>query len=295
MFRETLFFTSPAFLSIQDKQLKIRLRETQVIQTKCIEDLGMVVLESQSITITQAVLGAFAAHKVIVVICDRKKMPAALQFPLDMHTMQRAILEKQLRASRPLQKQLWKQLIQAKIQNQTALLQRLAFVPATMPNPKKVQVGDIDNQEAQASRVYWNCLWGFDFKRDRYGFPPNNLLNYGYILLRAATARALVGAGLLPILGIHHHNQYNSFCLADDLMEPYRPFVDDLVYELFIKEQRTTLDVATKARLLTLLQTQVKLRKTKTNIQIALQKTATSFAQCLADERRKLCLPQFIQ
>lgn len=249
MIKKTLYFGNPAYLSLRNGQLVIKLPEVerndslpeaikrQADVTRPIEDIGVVVLDHKQITITSGTLEALLENNCAVITCDSKSMPVGLMLPLCGNTTQNERFRKQLEASLPLKKQMWQQTIQTKIRNQAQILAQCTgeetkcmFVWAN-----NVRSGDPDNLEARAAAYYWKTLFADveDFTRDRDGLPPNNLLNYGYAILRAVVARGLVSSGLLPTLGIHHHNRYNAYCLADDIMEPYRPYVDRLVYSLF--------------------------------------------------------------
>ena len=237
MIKRTLFFGNPAYLSLRNEQLVVKLTDAQtqeeITKTVPIEDVGVVVLEDRQITITNGALDALLKNNCAVVTCNEKHMPTGLLLPLEGHTLQSERFAQQIEASLPLRKQLWQQTVQAKIRNQGVLLKRLysAENRCMMAWANDVKSGDSENLEGRAAAYYWKYMFPNDevFKRDREGDAPNNLLNYGYAILRAVVARALVASGLLPTLGIHHHNRYNAYCLADDIMEPYRPYVDEVV------------------------------------------------------------------
>ena len=194
-----------------------------------------------------------------------------------------------------LQKQLWQQIIKAKLWNQSHLLELVGQDGQALRQiVKTVKSGDSSNREAWGAKLYWANMFGEEFSRDRAGALPNAALNYGYAILRAAVARALAGAGLLPTLGIHHKNRYNAYCLADDVMEPYRPFVDWLVVDLYeelmeagelLKEHRQ--------QLLQLLYMDVLMEEKMRPLNVALQHSTYALAQCFAGERRKLLYAQF--
>ena len=242
MIKKTLYFGNPAYLSLRNGQLVIRLPEVEkaelpdivkqeTVRTIPIEDIGVVVLDNKQITITQGALAELVANSAAVITCDNKCMPTGMLLPLSGNTLHQERFRNQIEASIPLRKQLWQQTVKAKIENQAYCLQKntsKSFVPLHVL-ARKVRSDDADNHEAQAAAYYWKNIFFEGFTRDKEGVPPNNLLNYGYAILRAVIARALVGSGLLPVYGIHHHNRYNAYCLADDIMEPYRPFVDDIV------------------------------------------------------------------
>ena len=235
MIKKTLYFGNPAYLSLCNEQLVIRLPEVEKAnlpetikqestRTIPIEDIGVMVLDNKQITITQGVLAALLNNTVTVITCDNKRMPTGMLLPLSGNTLHQERFRNQIEAAVPLRKQLWQQTVKAKIENQAFCLQKntsKSFAPLHVL-ARSVRSDDADNNEAQAAAYYWKNIFPNlpDFTRDKEGTPPNNLLNYGYAILRAVIARALVGSGLLPVYGIHHHNRYNAYCLADDIMEP---------------------------------------------------------------------------
>jgi len=221
MIKRTLYFGNPAYLKTKDEQLVIELQETGEVKSAPIEDIGILILDHQQITITQAVLVKLLANNTAIITCDNTHHPVGLQLSLDGHTLQSQKFKVQIEASVPLKKQLWQQTITAKITNQANLLKQERIENKYMLNLAQcVKSGDSDNSEARAAVYYWKNIFPdfLQFRRERYGPPPNNLLNYGYAILRAIVARSLVSSGLLPTLGIHHRNQYNAYCLADDIM-----------------------------------------------------------------------------
>lgn len=242
MIKRTLYFGNPAYLSMRNAQLVIHLPDANGMDdrtgnnTIAIEDIGIVILDHKQITITHGLMEALLANNAALITCDSSRMPVGLMLPLSGNTTQSERFQAQIDASLPLQKQLWQQTIQAKIENQAYVLSktRKAVVKNMLAWVDNVKSGDSDNLEARAAAYYWANIFPDipEFRRGREGVPPNNLLNYGYAILRAVVARSLVASGLLPTLGIHHHNRYNAYCLADDIMEPYRPFVDKLVIEI---------------------------------------------------------------
>jgi CRISP-associated protein Cas1 len=308
MIKKTLCFTNPAYLSLRDAQLVIRLPEVQkasglsddfkksVEQTRPIEDIGVVVLDHKQITITSGALEALLENNSAVITCDSRSMPVGLLLPLVGNTTQNERFRNQLTASLPLQKQLWQQTVQYKIRNQAYVLSENTNAEIRcMENwTKSVRSGDPDNYEARAAAYYWKNLFGHidGFIRDRNGVPPNNLLNYGYAILRAVIARSLVASGLLPTLGIHHHNRYNAYCLADDIMEPYRPCVDRLV--CYITEQygdNVELSKDIKAELLSIPTLDVSIDGKKSPLMIAAAQTTASLSKCFCGELRKIAYP----
>lgn len=309
MIKKTIYFGNPAYLSLRDKQLVIKFPEVEKSEsipdsfkkrsevTKPIEDLGVVVLDNKQITVTSGVLEALLENNCAVIICDSKKMPVGLMLPLYGNTTQNERFRKQIEASLPLKKQLWQQTIRIKINNQASVLfdctgreMRCMRVWAN-----DVRSGDPDNLEARAAAFYWKNLFAMidGFTRDREGVPPNNLLNYGYAVLRAIVARGLVISGLLPTLGIHHHNRYNAYCLADDIMEPYRPYIDELVFkliEMYGPGPELTPDI--KAKMLTIPTLEVKIGGKRRPLMVAVGQTTASLYKCFAGELRRISYPE---
>ena len=296
MLKRTLFFSNPCRLSVKDKQMVVIMTETGETKTAAVEDLGFVVLEHQQISISLPLIDELTKNNVAVVFCDRTYHPSSMLLNLNGHHLQQELFSQQIAATVPLKKNLWKQTVEAKIKNQARLLKIL------MKDEKKVawfaenvKSGDSDNREGAAARAYWPILFGTEFTRERYGHPPNNMLNYAYAVLRAAVARALAGSGLLATLGIHHHNRYNAFCLADDIMEPYRPFVDGLVYRLNDTINDTTeLTTEIKLELITILTADVKLGGQTRPLMVALSSTTASLARCFMGEVKRISYPKLI-
>lgn len=295
MIKRTLFISNPYLLSLKDKQLHVSERGGMVIKTAPIEDIGFLVLDHPQISFTMKLVEKLNENNVATVFCDSKHMPSSMLLPLDAHHIQNELFRAQISASEPLKKNLWKQTIEAKIKNQSFLLDKLGKSSSHLKAiARSVKSGDSDNREGFAARIYWISLFGNEFIRDRYGLPPNPFLNYGYILLRSAVARSLAGSGLLATLGIHHRNRYNAFCLADDIMEPYRPYVDQIACELDEKYPFTTiLEKEHKAELLQLMTVDVKIGENKRPLMIALSQTTASLARCFAGETRNVVYPVF--
>ena len=295
MIKRTLFFSSPCKLNTKDNQLFIENRETGELNQAPIEDLGFVVFDNPAIIITQNLIQRFSENNVAVVFCDSRHHPSSMLLHLDTNNIQTEIFNAQINAKEPLKKQLWQQTIKTKIKNQAAVLNYIGKKGSPLTSiSKKVLSGDTSNIEARAARIYWKSLFGKDFTRDRYGLPPNNALNYGYAILRAAVARALAGSGLLPALGIHHKNRYNSFCLADDIMEPYRPFVDIEVYRLHKQiEDAEELNKELKAELLNILTVDIFINKKKSPLMVGLSQTTASLGKCFKGKSKKIQYPVF--
>jgi CRISPR-associated protein Cas1 len=337
MIKRTLYFGNPAYLSMRNAQLVIHLPDANGMDDKAgnntipIEDIGVVVLDHKQITITHGLMESLLANNSAVITCDSSRMPVGLLLPLSGNTTQSERFQAQIDASLPLLKQLWQQTIQAKIENQAHVLKtkRGAVVKNMLVWANDVKSGDSDNLEGRAAAYYWANMFPMipEFRRGREGITPNNLLNYGYAILRATVARALVSSGLLPTLGIHHHNRYNAYCLADDIMEPYRPFVDKLVVEIFDDayiqwvnkslgnqtstpteqllaadntpsyndetefEMELTKDV--KAKLLGIPVLDVTINGQRSPLMIAVSQTTASLARCYLGEIRKITYPEF--
>lgn len=292
MLKQTLVFTNPFRLSLKNAQLVAASKEMpEEVRTIPIEDVGMVMIENQMVSVTMPLLNELVDAGVAVVLCDKKGLPHAMLQNLDGHNLQGEFLRNQVEVGEVLRKQLWKQIIEAKIRNQSALLEKLHGRGALLkPYYMNVKSGDSDNREGLAARLYWGTLFGTDFTRSREGDDINALLNYGYTVLRAATARALVSAGLTPSLGLFHHNRSNAFPLADDLMEPYRPFVDEIVFRLCIEGQMEV-NKETKMELIGVLTCDTFFPKVTRPLQIGLSMTMASLAKCYAGTQKNLSLP----
>lgn len=291
MIKQTLFFSTPVRLSLKNYQIVISWKDCDDKITRPIEDIGCVVLENQMISITLPLLNELVKNNVAVILCDNKMMPTSMLQNLDANTTQAESLKFQLAVTDPMKKQVWKQIIESKIKNQAAVL-ALAGKNKDILKPyyNNVKSGDSDNREGLAAKIYWNSLLGNSFKREREGCSPNSLLNYGYSILRAAVARALLGSGLLPNLGIFHKSRYNAFPLADDVMEPYRPFVDEIVYRLY-ENRITELNKESKSEIMRVLNCDVNIGKVKRPLQIALTMTTASLVKYYTGEIKKLSLP----
>jgi len=288
----------PAHLATQHKQFLIKRNNAVVGSVPC-EDLGMVVVDHPGTTYSHAALTALADSDAVLVICGRNHLPAAVMLPLADHSQVVWRINDQIAVKKPVQKKLWKQVVQAKIRAQAGNLpEESAAHKKLRAYAAEVRSGDTTNREAQAARVYWaHWLLHPDrnvsdevFRRQREGVSPNSLLNYGYAILRAAVARALVSSGLMPSLGIQHSHRSNAFCLADDLMEPLRPMVDARVRELYW-EGRTELDQETKASLLELLAAEVVTNGKSGPLMVALHTLTSSLARCYEGVCQKLEIP----
>jgi CRISPR-associated protein Cas1 len=301
MIKRTLHFGNPAYLSKHNEQLLIelpcapKLGEKDNKRSVPIEDIGVVILDNQQITITQAALAALLQNNAAIITCNDTHHPVGLFLPLDGHDIQSERFRHQIEATEPLKKQLWQQTVTAKILNQAAILNARGIETDNLLRwAKEVRSGDPDNFEGRAAAYYWRYLFGADanFFRRREGEPPNNLLNYGYAILRAMVARGLVSSGLLPTLGIHHRNKYNAYCLADDIMEPYRPYVDKMVCEIVDDgEDFEFITPELKARLLGIATRDVHIDKETNPLMVGLQRTTASLAKCYDGASRKILYP----
>lgn len=300
MLKRTLYFANPYYLSTRNEQLIIRKKESDVQNERSIpiEDIGFLLLDDPQVSISQVAIQKLIFHNIAVIYCDEKHLPSAMLLPFEGNDRQNERFRLQLETSEPLRKQLWQQTIKAKIENQAIVLEHHKETSGRLRTLiKEVASGDSSNREGVAARYYWSKLFNdyiTDFQRDRYGNYPNNLLNYGYAILRAATARAIVSVGLHCTLGINHHNRNNAFCLADDLMEPYRPFVDNQVAEIVAIEHPKFVEEisqAHKQKLLALLANDTDFGEMRSPLMIALQRSATSLLKCYEGEIRKIAYP----
>lgn len=307
MIKKTLYFGSPAYLSLRNSQLVIKLPEIEKAVslpdeikkeaevTKPIEDIGVIVLDNKQITVTSGILEALLENNCAIISCDSKGMPTGLMLPLYGNTTQNERFHYQITSSQPLKKQLWQQTIQAKINNQATILNHCLGEEYKCMRiwANNVKSGDPENLEARAASFYWKTLFAdiTGFTRDREGIAPNNLLNYGYAILRAVVARSLVASGLLPTLGIHHHNRYNAYCLADDIMEPYRPYVDKLVFTCY-KNGGNSLTTESKTELLSIPVIDVIVKDKRSPLMVAVGQTTASLYKCFSGESRRILYPE---
>ena len=300
MIKRTLYFGNPAYLSYRLKQMVIRLvaddpgDHNEQVRTVPVEDIGVVVIDHQQVTLTSGLMAALLEENVALITCDSKHIPTGLMQPLQGHSSQNERFRNQLDASLPLKKQLWQQTVECKIRNQAAVLKYVTGEDAKnmLAWAAAVKSGDSENLEGRAAAFYWKNVFETRFVRDQFGEYPNNFLNYGYAILRAIVARALVASGMLPLLGIHHHNKYNDYCLADDIMEPYRPFVDRLVLNVmdeFPEEEELTKNI--KARLLTIPVLDVTIGGHKSPLMVAVSTTTSSLYKCFSGICRKIVYP----
>lgn len=309
----------PTHLCVRDRQLWLLRKEDDegrkslpahppnLMASIPTEDIGMVLVDEGRTTYTHAALAELVDRGAVVVVCGRDHLPSGLLLPLGEHTEVVWRLKDQIRAKRPLRKQLWKSIIRAKIAAQAAALRECSDDPrpcaaadAIAAMSRLIKSGDTENHEAQAARVYWSAWLGGPAPSSGAAFirdggnpsapPPNNFLDYGYAVLRAAVARALVGSGLLPALGIKHRNRSNAFCLADDLIEPLRPMVDVRARALYERGERG-LSQPNKAVFLTMLTATVRDGTGEGPLMVALHRYAASLATCYAKGIDELDIP----
>ena len=288
--------------SITTKNLQLIIKSEMRESTIPIEDIGFIVLDHQEIYLSLPAMNLLVENNTSIIICGKNHLPNAMLLNLNSHHIQQEVFKYQINASVPLKKQLWQQTVVEKITNQGLLLHKITSKPNTLNFlASKVLSGDTTNMEGVAAQHYWKSFFDMsdseltkqiDFKRERFGDYPNNFLNYGYAVLRAATARALSGSGLLNTLGIHHKSKYNAFALADDIMEPFRPLVDEKVYDIMQRYDEQELNTTIKAELLQVLTRTVYFKDEKSPLMVALQKTASSLQQCFMGKRKKIKYPK---
>jgi CRISP-associated protein Cas1 len=297
MIKRTLFFGNPAYLSTKNEQILISYPDKELeTKTVPIEDIGVIVLENQQITITNGLLEKLINNNVALINCDKTHMPIGLLMPLNGHTEQSERFKHQINASIPLKKNLWQQTISAKITNQAGLLKEKDIPCRKMEIwAKEVTSGDALNHESRAAVFYWANLFKInDFNRNPDGKAPNNLLNYGYAILRGITARAIVSSGMLPTMGIFHRNKYNAYCLADDIMEPYRPYVDLIVTHIIETEDNIDeLTIEIKKQLLKIASIDVVIDGKNSPLMVAMSRTTNSLNDCFDGTARKILYPVF--
>lgn len=291
MIKRTILIENKSSISTKNLQLVIKseIRESTIP----IEDIGFLVLDNAEIFISMPAMNLLIENNTSVIICGKNHLPNGMFLNLNSHHIQQEIFKKQIEASMPLKKQLWQQTIIEKIRNQGLLLEKIAKKKNQFEFlASKVLSGDTTNMEGVAAQQYWKNFFEISFKRERFGDYPNNFLNYGYAILRAATARSLSGSGLLNTLGIHHKSKYNAFALADDIMEPFRPIVDQKVAYIMERYDEQELNTLIKSELLQILTQTVYFKEEKSPLMVALQKTASSLQQCYTGDRKQIKYPK---
>jgi CRISPR-associated protein Cas1 len=324
MIKRTLFFSNPTHIYKKNEQLcfainrKNETEDEKEVVTIPIEDIGVIVLDNKQITLSHAVMDALLQNNAAIITCNDQHMPSGMYLNLDGHHIQTEKFKAQLEASEPLKKQLWQQTVSAKLKNQAKLLWQLSASSALrmlvtkekenayvqqladgakwlLAFAKDVKSGDADNHEARGAAIYWQSLFPqeMNFKRDRFGEPPNHLFNYGYSILRGVVARGLVASGALPTLGIFHRNKYNAYCLADDIMEPYRPYVDRIVYRIMAGgEKWQELTPSLKKHFLEIPAIDIVIDNEQSPLMVGLQRTTAGLIKCYEGKARKMIYPE---
>jgi CRISPR-associated protein Cas1 len=294
MIKRIIEISNPAYVSCKDSQMVIERTGLETASIP-IEDVGILILDHPQITFTQVLMSWCAENNTAVLICDKRHLPAGLVLPFEGNNIHSKTIAMQIKISEPVRKRLWQAIVRAKIRAQAKALGKATGEPGPLPRlAERVRSGDPDNKEAQASRIYWQRLFGKDFRRDPDGRGANILLNYGYAVVRASMARAIVSTGLHPSLGLHHCNQYNSFCLADDLLEPVRPAVDLLVYEIVghapLFEPELTQE--NKRALLDVLRSSMRINGRKLPLITALHHYAAGIRKVMCGEEKEAVFPE---
>jgi CRISPR-associated protein Cas1 len=284
--------TAGARLSVAHRQLVIERPEQEKRTLPC-EDIGVLVVDHPQTSYTHSVFTTLLEEGAAIVLCGANHLPAGLLLPFDAHTTQTERHRAQAEAGEGVKNRAWQLIVAAKLRQQAAVLSHYTDGDAGLSEiARRVRSGDPDNLEAVAAQRYWPRLFGPDFRRLRDGPPPNNLLNYGYAVVRAAVARAIAAAGLIPTLGIHHRNRGNPFCLADDLMEPYRPYVDWRTKQIFAEGQVSKdLDRPAKAAMLSLFNETVVVGGRRSPLLLAIQASAASLCRMLTENGKDLAMP----
>ncbi|MDY3521784.1 type II CRISPR-associated endonuclease Cas1 [Riemerella anatipestifer] len=298
MLYRSVYIGNPAYLKLKDQQMKIICPETKVEKGSIsIEDLGLLMLDHFQITISHQLIQKLMGNNVVVISCDVHHLPHGIMLPLYGHSEYSERIKYQLEASEPLKKNLWKQVVESKINNQSEVLKRLGnYYEPMLEYKEQVKSGDTTNMEGIAAQHYWKYLIAPDFLRERFGDSPNQFFNFGYAVLRSIVARAIVETGLLPVLGIFHKNKYNPYCLADDLMEPYRPFVDFLVMEwLRNHPESEELTKEFKAFMLNIAILDVRVENKLRPLIVAVKASVVSVYKCYTGEKRQIAVPEFYE
>lgn len=297
MLYRSIYIGNPAHLKLKDEQMKVICPETKLEKGSIpVEDIGLVMLDHFQITVSHQLIQKLMGNNVVLISCDALHLPHGIMLPLNGHSEHSERIKYQIEASEPLKKNLWKQVIESKIENQTEVLkQRGCFFEPMLQYKKEIKSGDTTNMEGIAAQHYWKHLISTDFLRERFGQSPNLFFNFGYTVLRSIVARAVVETGLLPVLGIFHRNKYNAYCLADDLMEPYRPWVDRIVMQWIDNHpQDEELNKEFKAFMLNIATADVQIENKTRPLIVAVKTTIVSLYKCYTGEKRQLSLPEML-
>ena len=295
MLYRSIYIGNPAYLKLKDKQLKVTNPETKEEKGSIpIEDIGLLMLDHYQITLSNQLIQELMKNNVILISCDERHLPLAGMLPFSGNTLFSERVKTQIEVSEPLKKQLWKQTVECKIQNQLKVLEQLGKYAYPMYEYlKEVKSGDTTNMEGIAAQHYWKYLIDNDFLRDRFGDYPNPFFNFGYGVFLSIIARALVDTGLLLVLGIFHRNKYNPYCLASDIMEPYRPIADLLVMKwLQLHPEKQSLDKESKTFLLQIATQDVNIEKLVRPLIVGVKMTASSLLKCYTGEKRQISYPE---
>lgn len=291
----SIYIGNPAYLKLKDKQLKVTDPETKEEKGSVpIEDIGLLMLDHYQITLSHQLIQEMMKNNVILISCDERHLPLAGMLPFSGNTLFSERVKVQMEVSEPLKKQLWKQTVECKIKNQLKVLEQFGKYATPMYEYlKQVKSGDTTNMEGIAAQHYWKYLIDSDFLRDRFGDGPNPFFNFGYGVLLSIVARSLVDTGLLLVLGIFHRNKYNPYCLASDIMEPYRPIVDLQVMKwLELHPEKQNLDKESKAFLLQIATKDVTIEKLVRPLIVGAKMTASSLVKCYTGEKRQISYPE---
>ncbi len=294
MIGKTYYIENPAYLNVELDQLVIRQTEGSK-ETRPLDDAGMLIIDHHQVTLTSPLLQILSQNQVGLVVCNQKHLPCGIWLPLSGHIQTGGRSRTQLESKKPLNKQLWQVIVRAKIINQGSALKKRKRPSAILEKLSlAIRSGDTTNGEATAAAYYWKnwCPEIEDFRRDPEGEPPNNLLNFGYAVLRSMAARYLIGSGLWPVYGIFHRNQYNHLPLADDIMEPFRPFLDDLVLDILEENPQVALDYSlskeVRSRLLTILVRDVSFQGNTRPLQVAMQLSCAALVRAYEEKSPSL-------
>lgn len=294
MIKRTLYFGNPATLSVRNSQLCIK-KSPEEEHTIPVEDIGIVFADHPQVVFTQSVITSLQENNAVIVWCGSNHMPVSMSLPVFANDTFSEKVRYQIEASEPLKKQLWRQTVSAKIRNQAWVLRNLGIKNLQLDKMvPRVTSGDPENFEGQAAAIYWHCILNnHGVTRGRFDGGPNVLFNYGYAVLRAVIARSLVGSGCLPVLGIHHSNKYNPYCLADDIMEPFRPVVDRYIlsYMELVGSHDGFLSKEDKAWLLKIPVIDITIEGKDSPLMVGAQRTTASLVKCYQGKARKILYP----
>lgn len=296
MITRSIYIGTPGYLKLKDEQMIILDPNSKEQKGQVpIEDLGLLMLDNFQITLSHQLIQKLMNNNVVIISCDEFHLPKGIMLPFYGHTEHSDRVKHQIEASEPLKKQLWKQTIEAKIKNQISVLKYFdCNYQPMLGYLSNVKSGDSTNMEGISAQHYWKNLINPSFLRDRFGDYPNTLFNYGYAIIRSMIARSIVETGLLPVIGIYHRNKYNPFCLADDIMEPYRPFLDFLVINWLIENPyQEEISKDFKAYILRIATHDVKIEGKTRPLLIAMKNTTTSLFKTYTGEKRHISYPEF--